>query len=74
MTTELTPACSLKNVYLVTLGTVIGHTACTSLAVIAGRYISTKISVKHGLYSSYIFPSIFLIYIPQLLSEELRFS
>ncbi|KAH0826057.1 hypothetical protein J3R83DRAFT_2819 [Lanmaoa asiatica] len=35
------------NVYLVTLGTVIGHTACTSLAVIAGRYISTKVSVKH---------------------------
>jgi len=35
------------NVYLVTLGTVIGHSACTGLAVIAGRYISTKISVKH---------------------------
>ncbi|KAG2054403.1 UPF0016-domain-containing protein [Suillus hirtellus] len=35
------------NVYLVTLGTVIGHTCCTALAVIGGRYVSSKISVKH---------------------------
>jgi len=35
------------NVYLVTIGTVIGHTCCTALAVIGGRYVSTKISVKH---------------------------
>ncbi|KAF8956637.1 hypothetical protein BDZ97DRAFT_1907120 [Flammula alnicola] len=35
------------NVYLVTLGTVVGHSCCTALAVIGGRYISTKISVKH---------------------------
>ncbi|KZT61884.1 vacuole protein [Calocera cornea HHB12733] len=35
------------NVYIVTLGTVIGHSACTALAVLGGRYISTKISVKH---------------------------
>jgi len=35
------------NVYLVSLGTVIGHGACTSLAVLGGRYLSTKISVKH---------------------------
>ncbi|KAG1841817.1 hypothetical protein DFJ58DRAFT_807685 [Suillus subalutaceus] len=35
------------NVYLVTLGTVIGHTCCTALAVMGGRYVSTKISVKH---------------------------
>lgn len=37
-----------QNVYLVTLGTVIGHSMCTALAVIGGRYVSTKISVKHG--------------------------
>ncbi|KAK7023873.1 hypothetical protein R3P38DRAFT_2708693 [Favolaschia claudopus] len=36
------------NVYLVTLGTVVGHSCCTALAVIGGRYVSTKISVKHG--------------------------
>ncbi|KAF9460596.1 vacuole protein [Collybia nuda] len=35
------------NVYLVTLGTIIGHSCCTALAVIGGRYVSTKISVKH---------------------------
>ncbi|KAH7909435.1 hypothetical protein BJ138DRAFT_1155299 [Hygrophoropsis aurantiaca] len=35
------------NVYLVTLGTVLGHSMCTALAVIGGRYVSTKISVKH---------------------------
>ncbi|KAF5319793.1 hypothetical protein D9611_012852 [Ephemerocybe angulata] len=35
------------NVYLVTIGTVVGHGCCTALAVIGGRYVSTKISVKH---------------------------
>ncbi|KIM54430.1 hypothetical protein SCLCIDRAFT_380083 [Scleroderma citrinum Foug A] len=35
------------SIYLVTLGTVVGHTACTALAVLGGRYVSTKISVKH---------------------------
>ncbi|KAF7359404.1 hypothetical protein MSAN_01283000 [Mycena sanguinolenta] len=35
------------NVYLVTAGTVIGHSFCTALAVMGGRYVSTKISVKH---------------------------
>ncbi|KAI6157372.1 hypothetical protein BKA82DRAFT_143542 [Pisolithus tinctorius] len=35
------------SVYLVTLGTIIGHTACTALAVLGGRYVSSKISVKH---------------------------
>jgi Ca2+/H+ antiporter, TMEM165/GDT1 family len=39
-----------ENVYLVTLGTVIGHSMCTALAVIGGRYVSTKISVKHGAF------------------------
>ena len=36
--------------YIVALGTVIGHSCCTALAVIGGRYVSTKISVKHGTY------------------------
>jgi len=35
------------NVYVVALGTIIGHACCTALAVIGGRYVSTKISVKH---------------------------
>ncbi|PVG03241.1 vacuole protein [Serendipita vermifera] len=35
------------NVYIVTLGTVIGHSLCTAVAVIGGRWISTQISIKH---------------------------
>jgi len=35
------------NVYVVMLGTIIGHSMCTAVAVVAGRYVSTKISVKH---------------------------
>ncbi|KDR73325.1 hypothetical protein GALMADRAFT_142437 [Galerina marginata CBS 339.88] len=38
------------NVYLVTLGTVVGHSCCTALAVVGGRYVSSKISVKHVTY------------------------
>lgn len=38
----------LQNVYVVTVGTVIGHSCCTALAVIGGRWLSTKISIKHG--------------------------
>ena len=48
----LTPSSLMvvQNVYLVTLGTVVGHSCCTALAVIGGRYVSTKISVKQGTY------------------------
>jgi len=35
------------NVYIVTFGTVLGHSICTALAVIGGRWLSTKISIKH---------------------------
>jgi len=38
------------NVYLVTMGTILGHSLCTALAVIGGRYVSTKISAKHLTY------------------------
>jgi len=38
-----------QSVYLVTIGTVAGHACCTAGAVIAGRYISTKIDVKYGM-------------------------
>jgi hypothetical protein len=37
-----------QNMYLVTPGTVLGHTCCIALAVVGGRYVSSKISVKHG--------------------------
>ncbi|KAF8879121.1 hypothetical protein BD779DRAFT_1552575 [Infundibulicybe gibba] len=42
------------NVYLVTLGTVFGHACCTAVAVIGGRYVSTKISVKHVTFTGAI--------------------
>ncbi|VDC07205.1 unnamed protein product [Peniophora sp. CBMAI 1063] len=35
------------NVYLVTLGTIIGHSICTAVAVVAGRYVASKVSAKH---------------------------
>jgi len=35
------------NIYIVTLGTVLGHCLCTCVAVIGGRWISTQISIKH---------------------------
>lgn len=38
------------NVYVVSLGTIIGHSCCTGLAVVGGRYIATKISVKQVTY------------------------
>ncbi|KZP17199.1 UPF0016-domain-containing protein [Athelia psychrophila] len=47
------------NVYLVTAGTVLGHSMCTALAVIGGRYVSTKISVKHVTFGGAV---LFLIF------------
>jgi len=35
------------NAYLVALGTIVGHSCCTAVAVIGGKYVSTKISAKH---------------------------
>ncbi|BGP16968.1 hypothetical protein JCM10213_007414 [Rhodosporidiobolus nylandii] len=35
------------NVWIVTFGTSFGHFLCTGMAVIAGRYISQHISIKH---------------------------
>ncbi|SGY13591.1 BQ5605_C010g05902 [Microbotryum silenes-dioicae] len=36
------------NVWLVTFGTTLGHSFCTLLAVLGGRWISQHISIKHG--------------------------
>jgi len=35
------------NIYVITLGTVLGHSVCTTVAVLGGRWISTQISIKH---------------------------
>jgi Ca2+/H+ antiporter, TMEM165/GDT1 family len=37
-----------QNVWLVTFGTTLGHSFCTMLAVLGGRWISQHISIKHG--------------------------
>lgn len=37
-----------QNVWIVTLGTTLGHSVCTLGAVMGGRWISQHISIKHG--------------------------
>ncbi|KAF8122980.1 hypothetical protein EV363DRAFT_1358214 [Boletus edulis] len=59
------------SVYLVTLGTVVGHTVCTGLAVLAGRYVSTKISVKHVTFGG---AALFLVFAVIYLYEALAGS
>lgn len=39
-----------QDVLGVTLGAIIGHSLCTGLAVLGGRMIAQKISVKTGTY------------------------
>ncbi|KAG8761192.1 hypothetical protein FRC14_006241 [Serendipita sp. 396] len=52
------------NVYIVTLGTVVGHSLCTAVAVIGGRWISTQISIKHvTLGGAFLFILFGLIYL-----------
>jgi Ca2+/H+ antiporter, TMEM165/GDT1 family len=36
------------NVWIVTIGTILGHSLCTAGAVLGGRWLATKISVKNG--------------------------
>ena len=43
------PFVQSQNVYVVTVGTVVGHSCCTAVAVLGGRWLSTKISIKHGM-------------------------
>ncbi|KIJ15852.1 hypothetical protein PAXINDRAFT_11430 [Paxillus involutus ATCC 200175] len=59
------------DVYLVTIGTVIGHTCCTTLAVLAGRYLSTKLSVKYVTLGG---ATLFLIFGVIYLYESLSIS
>lgn len=37
-----------QNVYWVTAGVIVGHSMCTGLAVIGGRMLAAKISVRTG--------------------------
>ncbi|KAF7295145.1 hypothetical protein MIND_01053000 [Mycena indigotica] len=59
------------NVYLVTAGTIFGHSCCTALAVIGGRYVSSKISVKHvTLGGAFLFLLFGLIYLYEAFGRE----
>ena len=40
--------CSSQNVYGVAIGGTIGHAICTSIAVIGGRMLAQRISVRTG--------------------------
>jgi len=63
------------NVYLVTAGTVIGHSCCTALAVIGGQYLSTKISVKHVTFGGAILFLLFgVIYLYESFPAEVVIS
>lgn len=48
MLTDFEFALLSQNVWIVTFGTTLGHSFCTMLAVLSGRWISQHISVKHG--------------------------
>lgn len=37
-----------QNIWLVSFGTILGHSMCTGLAVMGGALLAKKISVKHG--------------------------
>jgi len=41
-----------QNVWIVTFGTTLGHSVCTGGAVLGGRWISQRISLKHSASSS----------------------
>lgn len=36
------------NIWLVSFGTIVGHSLCTGLAVLGGSWLAARISVKHG--------------------------
>jgi putative Ca2+/H+ antiporter (TMEM165/GDT1 family) len=63
------------NVYVVALGTIVGHMFCTALAVTAGRYISTKVSAKHvTLGGAVLFLCFGLIYLYEANQTTLDFD
>ncbi|KAI9288606.1 hypothetical protein BC943DRAFT_341854 [Umbelopsis sp. AD052] len=60
-----------NNVYWVTLGVVVGHSMCTFVAVMGGRYLATKISVKTVTYTGAVLFIIFgFVYLYEALHPE----
>ena len=61
---------NLQNLYVfqevvgVILGGVLGHALCTGLAVLGGRYIASKISIRTGNIQTFIsFPGLYYLHI-----------
>jgi len=59
------------NVYIIALGTIVGHSCCTAIAVIAGRWLATKISVKHVTYGG---AALFLVFALIFFRDAFTFS
>ncbi|GBB87564.1 hypothetical protein RclHR1_01400017 [Rhizophagus clarus] len=52
-----------QNVYLVTMGVIVGHSFCTGLAVIGGKFLAERISVKTvTIIGSILFISFSILY------------
>ncbi|CAJ0643259.1 9107_t:CDS:2 [Entrophospora sp. SA101] len=59
-----------QDVYWVTLGTIAGHSICTGLAVVGGRFLAAKISVKTvTIIGAFLFISFALIYLYEGICE-----
>jgi len=57
------------NIYVVALGTIVGHACCTAVAVLGGRWLSNKISIKHVTFGgSALFLIFSLIYFHEALT------
>jgi len=57
------------NIYVVALGTIVGHACCTAIAVLGGRWLSNKISIKHVTFGgSALFLIFSLIYFHEALT------
>lgn len=52
-------------------GGILGHILCTGLAVLGGRMIAQKISVRTGKYSAYLFLLTVKVSVLVLLSAQL---
>lgn len=56
-----------EDVYGVIVGGVLGHAICTGLAVIGGRMIAQRISVRTGIiYMCFLFKEMFFIFFSSL--------
>ncbi|KAJ1914586.1 GCR1-dependent translation factor 1 [Mycoemilia scoparia] len=64
-----------KNVWGVVVGTIFGHTVCTGAAVIGGRLLATKISVRKITFAGGILFIIFgLVYMYEAYLENVKYS